>query len=157
MSERLTMVMPPPVQEIRDHVLRAHALLRARSAELASNALRIARGVEEHHVRRLVVDLWSIVAETDDLEERELVPLLVRADAWGTARVERLRERHVRHERELGAIADELSADVSVATVITQIESAIANLLEDLEDEEAISLEPGLLDDDPINTQEFGG
>src|SRR4051794_12611301 len=79
-----------PAEEVRAHVLTAHGQLRARSAELACEALRIARGATQHdlRVRGLVVELWTIVEATDEFEERELVPLLANADAWGAARVE---------------------------------------------------------------------
>lgn len=135
-------------EEVRSRVLDAHVRLRLRSAELASEALLIARGAKRHdvRVRALVAELWSTVEQADQLEDRELVPLLAHADAWGPARVEQLRERHARHERDLSALADQLAVDLSADEVVERIDCVLTSLLEDLDDEEATSLEPDVLD-----------
>jgi len=137
-------------EEVRTHVLSAHGQLRARSAELACEALRVARGVNERdlRIRALVFQLWSIVEETDQLERRELFPLLENADAWGAARVDKLHECHARHEREMSALADDLGALRTARDAIDRIEAVLASLLNDLDDEEATSLATDLLSPD---------
>jgi hypothetical protein len=140
-------------EEVRTHVLTAHARLRARSAELASEALRIAHGATDHDVlvRCLVVELWANVEATDQLEKRELFPLLAKADAWGSARVERLRERHARHERDVCTLAVQLGEELPAREAVVRIDGVLRTLLSDLDDEEATSLEPELLDpEDPV-------
>ena len=135
---------------VRAHVLSAHAQLRAHSAELASDALRIARSAIEPdtRIRALVFQLWSVVEETDQLERRELFPLLENADAWGPARVAKLDERHTRHQRELSALADELGERRNTCDLAQRVDAVLRSLLSDLDDEEATSLEPDLLASD---------
>lgn len=123
-------------EEIRTHVLSAHARLRERSAQLRGDALEAARAAG--HVRGLVVEFFALVAEYDRVEETELVPLLSDADAWGAARVERVRQCHCRHRSALASLAKELDGRARTpAEVIARIESVIESLLRDLDDEEA--------------------
>jgi hypothetical protein len=137
-------------EEVRTHVLSAHEQLRQRSAELAREALRVARGANgrDLRVRALVYQLWSVVQETDQLECRELIPLLANADAWGAARVDKLHECHARHEREICALADELGAIETARAALERIDCVLTSLLHDLDDEEATSLETDLLRQD---------
>ncbi len=143
------------------HVLSAHCQLRERSAELAREALRIARAPNAHdlRIRALVFQLWSVVEETDQLECRELVPLLANADAWGPARVDKLHECHARHEREMSALANELSATETARDALERIDRVLTSLLRDLDDEEATSLETDLLcaDGPVIVTEQTSG
>jgi hypothetical protein len=137
-------------EEVRTHVLCAHGQLRARSAELACEVLRVVRGTGAHdkRIRGLVFELWSIVEETDQLERRELFPLLENADAWGSARVDKLHECHARHEREMSALANELGAIQTARNAVERIDMVLTALLNDLDDEEATSLEMDLLSPD---------
>jgi hypothetical protein len=137
----------------------AHARLRARAAELAVNALASVRDKAHRDVPALVAELASAVEECDDLEERELVPLVAQADPWGSARAEKIRECHARHLTSLRCLADELAGGVEDPhRHVERIEEVVRSLLDDLDEEERLSLEPDLLEnDDPIVVGQTSG
>jgi hypothetical protein len=147
------------VEEVRVHVLDAHARLRARAAELALNALATVREKGHRDVPALVAELAAAVEECDELEERELVPLLIEADPWGPARIEKLRESHARHLGALRSLADELADGVDEPLRhVERIEEVVRLLLVDLDEEERLSLEPDVLGrDDPIVVGQTSG
>ena len=143
-------------ETIRRHVLGAHARLRDRSALLTRDALESAR--ESGHLRGLIVELFAILGECDVLEERELVPLLSDVDAWGPARVERLRECHARHKNALAVLARELVCGPPVpADVVERFEQIIGALLQDLDEEEVELREAEELEDLPVVSEQTSG
>lgn len=127
-----------PPEEVRAHVLAEHTRLREASARLAQGALPTARKVGHAALRRLVAELRTVALEHAALEERELVPLLLEADAWGSVRVEQLRDRHHRVLRALEAFANELAEGKHGACdLVARIVEVIDPLFHDMEEEEA--------------------
>jgi len=134
--------MSASCDEVKAHVYREHARLRSRSAELARAALVGARTKHRIEVRALVDELRTALEEHDALETRELVPLLVHADAWGPERVERLRGCHAAHLRAVRTLSDELGEDsATFVALVERVEMVVSGLLTDLDDEEATYLD----------------
>lgn len=80
----------------RAHVTSEHARVRELLDELGREALGPLRHAGYQSLRERLGTLRAAIDRAIEVEERELVPLLRTADAWGPVRIERVRERHAR-------------------------------------------------------------
>jgi hypothetical protein len=118
------------------HVASEHARVRALVAELVREALQTGRKVGHRMLRERLAALHAAVDRVVDVEERELVPLLRAGDAWGPARVERVRERHARLLGAVRAFEDEVAAERhGSCDVVSRTEEIVRALSSDLDEE----------------------
>lgn len=144
-----------PAETVLSQVFCAHARLRERAAQLTGSALEEARAAG--HIHGLVGELCFLVAAYDQLEENELVPLLSAVDAWGAARVERVRGCHARHRSALASITEELDGSGQPADLIARIEAAIRVLVHEIDDEEAAIPDEDALVSATVVTEQTSG
>ena len=122
--------------EARADVAVEHAHVRSLVCELVREATQTASEVSQRAIRERLAALRAAVEHVVDTDERELVPLLREADAWGPARVERIREKYARM---LAAVADfehDLAAERHASCdLVARTEELVRALSSDLEEE----------------------
>lgn len=119
------------------HLAEEQARVRALVAELVRDALQTGHKVRYRVLRERLTTLREAVEHAIVVEEEELVPMLSCADAWGNARVDRVRERHARL---LDAVR-EFEADVTEGRhrpcdVVAHVDDVVAALDGEMEEEE---------------------
>jgi hypothetical protein len=124
-------------EEARAHVTSEHARIRTLVTDLVNESLQTACKVGHRTLRSRLNALRSAVERVIDIEERELVPRLHHADAWGPVRVERVRERHAR----LRAVLDDFEEEVTperheTCDVVVRTEELVRAVSSDLDEEQ---------------------
>lgn len=125
------------IHEARLEVAAEHTHVRTLVGELAREALQTGHKVRHRGLRARLIALRAAIERANDVEERELVPLLETADAWGAARVERIRERHARVLGVLRAFeADVAPERHGPCDVVARIDALVAALEVEIDEEE---------------------
>ena len=136
--------------EVRERILADHVILRRMLERLE---VRARRDLQRHGRRPSgLYDELRVLHERlrrhFELEERILVPMLRAADAWGAERVAQFHEEHARQREIMDLISREGErAPVELALMAWGF---VRLILEDMDDEEKISLNERVLRDDPI-------
>lgn len=104
-------------------------------ADLVREVMWTGREVGRHGVRERLALLRHAVERVVDTEERELIPLLREADAWGSVRVERVRDRHARVLCAVRAFEEQVDIERGGGDLVSCIEQLVAALSSDLEEE----------------------
>lgn len=122
----------------RAHVAAEHARVRTLVGELVQDALQTGRKVGHRRLRERLAVLRGAIEHAADVEERELVPLISTADAWGIARVDRIRERHKRLLQAVREFEDGVARDRhGPCDVVARAADLVAALAGELEEEES--------------------
>ncbi len=136
--------------EVRERILADHVILRRMLERLE---VRARRDLQRHGRRPSgLYDELRVLHERlrrhFELEERILVPMLRAADPWGAERVAQFHEEHAR-QRE---IMDRLSraSERPPVELALMAWGFVRLMLEDMAEEEKISLNERVLRDDPI-------
>jgi hypothetical protein len=122
-------------EEARAHVMLEHARVCALVTELVQEILRVGHEIGCDVVRVRLGALRAAMEQAVDIEERELIPLLRQADAWGPVRVERVRDRHAHMLCAVRAFEDEVTIDYDSCDLVSHTEQLVAALSSDLEEE----------------------
>lgn len=117
-----------------------HARVCALVTELVTEVLQTGCKVGHHVVRERLVQLRAAVEEAVEIEERELIPLLRAADAWGPVRVERVRDRHAHMLCAVRDFEDEVSLEHHACDLVARVEQLVAALASDLDEERAAAV-----------------
>ena len=138
--------------EVREQILVQHMALRGMLERLEVRARMLLQGKRQgaaalreefqvfgHHLR-----------EHLELEERSLVPALREADAWGEERVARFEEEHTRQREIMDGLARAGTDSPYEFALMTW--GFVRLLLEDMAEEEKVSLNERVLRDTPIQT-----
>ena len=136
--------------EVRERILADHVILRRMLERVEVRARRVLqrRGRRSSGLYDELQALEERLRRHFELEERILVPSLRAADAWGAERVAQFHEEHAR-QRE---IMDEFarwgeSPSIELALMVWGF---VRLMLEDMAEEEKISLNDRVLRNDPI-------
>jgi len=140
--------------EVRERVLADHVKLRERLDRIeglaraaAGNGRSKPSGLREEaegFLDRLAIHMgW---------EDLHLVPVLREADGWGDVRIERFAEEHREQRELLEYILRELHDRARPeAVVASNVLDFVALLRADMDDAEAVFLDPRILRDDPVS------
>ncbi len=139
--------------EVRERILRDHAVIRQRLTELRGLVARVQdgdRSASRPLVRRGKNFLEFFLSHIE-LENRLLVPQLRDTDAWGAARADRVIREHQEQMAEARALIDAFKDPLeSVFELAEQLDDFIAALAVDMAAEERSALSPELLRDDVV-------
>jgi hypothetical protein len=153
MSERSSELLFPSL--VRRQVLEQHNVLR----RLLQAALdETTRGLQGEGT-----DLGQLSASAQDLhrrfhahltfEERALVPILDAMDLWGPERVADLLGEHERQRAELDTILEGIAEGWDLGRLALTLRSLVADLLRDMDEEEAGCLSAELLREETVRGQ----
>jgi iron-sulfur cluster repair protein YtfE (RIC family) len=150
-------MMPEKVRdagEILEKVLADHEVLRGMLAriEVLSRDVLAGHYGRAAELREQVRHLDSRFREHLELEESVLAPALLDSDAWGSARVERLHEEHAR-QREIMTEMWRAGVDGEPNILVFALLAwgFVRMLRADMEEEERISLNRRVLNDDVVD------
>jgi hemerythrin-like domain-containing protein len=139
--------------QVRRMILDDHRWLR----ELLADAEDTARQVEagDHALTGRLRERAQAMRERFlahlDLEETHLVPALREADAWGEERSARLLREHAEQRERFAALLAALRGPCGDAPALARdVRALVADLLTDMEHEEATLLADRVLHDDPV-------
>ncbi len=92
------------------------------------------------------------------IEHEELIlrPVLKDIDAWGGVRVDKMNKEHAEQRLEILKIDKELN-ELPIVEVLPIIKKFVSALYADMESEEKECLNPELLKDDPITSNNYSG
>jgi hypothetical protein len=145
--------------EIRARLLREHAELRVLASEARRAAAQMRGGGGETALRDLgwcIHRLGGALRIHNDYEERALREVIKKIDAWGPARAEIMEESHMHEHAELLAAlvmtstADADAAGASLSRALDKLEAHMTR-------EEEVLLAEGILRDDDVVIDYFGG
>jgi hemerythrin-like domain-containing protein len=129
--------MSAPARDAHAHLTREHTRVAALVLELVRDAPRARQSAPRRDLRRRVATLRAAIERAIDVEERELFPLLRAVDAWGEARVERMRDRQARLLAVIRDLHDELARDDRAPRdVVGRTHDLLGALASHLEEEE---------------------
>jgi iron-sulfur cluster repair protein YtfE (RIC family) len=137
---------------VRKIILQEHAELRSKLQEM-EDAI---RSKEFTKLRNLLLEFNTYFIRHIKTEEAILRPVLKDIDAWGSVRIERMNSEHADQKNEIKEI-DQLVASHRPKDYLPQLESFIAKIKRDIEDEEKDCLDPDVMKDDPITSGTMGG
>jgi len=133
---------PDDVCEVCAQVLDEHARIRKILDELE-------RAAASDRLRETVIEFVHVMLGHLELEEEILLPVLVKVDAWGPARVERMQEEHATQRVQLVAMIAEAKDVTYVLTALARdVRQLARDLREDMRHEEADLLKPVLRAED---------
>ena len=151
--------LPHPT-EVRALILAQHRDLRKLLAQIRALADGVLAGDRGLHLelRRQSVELELVFLAHLETEEAILLPVLEEIDAWGPVRVRHIREEHA-HQRSVleGAGDSATSAAVSAQELATVMRALVEEILEDMKGEERDMLNPDLLRDDVVISDQSDG
>jgi hypothetical protein len=134
--------------EVRDLVSREHVQIRILATEVDADCRRALDG-DSVDLKPRVVTLARLLWNHLALEDRLLVPLLQKLDAWGPVRVKEILSEHARQREELTVLTHRSRAG-SAHALAAATRRLIADLRTDMDAEERDLLHPDLLRDDPV-------
>ena len=160
MKSKSQAVSPSKPREVRAVILKEHAQLRARLAQLS--ALLKLEQREGHpnavdELRREFRALSEFFAEHLALEDKLLPPLLRDDYAWGEVRTQAMKEHHAEQREELAKLRSMLDPPASEReTVFAALERFVAELELDMHYEEEGLLSPAILGDNIVSVESGG-
>ena len=136
--------------EVRERILADHVILRRMLERVEVRARRVLqrRGRRSSGLYDELQALEERLRRHFELEERILVPSLRAADAWGPERVAQFHEEHARQREIMDGFArwgERPSIELAL-----MVWGFVRLMLEDMAEEEKISLNDRVLRDDPI-------
>ena len=143
--------------EIRQRMIRDHDALRWLCVRVEFAANRVLAGDEasEEALDVAGAELYRLLLDHLEHEERVLLPVLGDVDAWGPERVARVEAEHREQRRRLAEVfrpLEPLTPHHRAAVVLREI----AELREDMQAEERDTLSPDLLRDDVVSIDHVG-
>lgn len=151
---------PTTPTAVRALILEQHKGLRLRFGALDALALRVLAGEPglAMELRRQIVELEGSFEDHLRTEERLLLPLLVRIDAWGPVRVAEIEEEHARQRQVLSRAGDRATnAAITPRDLALLIRDLVRDLMLDMKHEETDMLHPDLLRDDVVTIDQSDG
>lgn len=138
--------------EVREQILAQHMALRGMLERLEVRARMLLQGKRQGAatLREEFQVFGRHLTEHLELEERILVPALREADAWGEERVARFQEEHARQREIMDGLARAGTDSPYEFALMTW--GFVRLLLEDMAEEEKVSLNERVLRDTPIQT-----
>ena len=136
--------------EVRERILADHVVLRRMLERLEVRARRLLQRRDRQHpglYEELRV-LHERLREHFELEERILVPALRATDAWGPERVAQFHEEHIRQREIMDGFSR--AGERPPVELALMAWGFVRLMLEDMAEEERISLNERVLRDDPI-------
>lgn len=139
--------------QIRENVLDDHVWLRELLTDVDELARRVQAG--DHELRGRLHERALAMRERFlghlELEERDLLPALRDADAWGEERARRLEQEHAAQRERFAALLERLQTPTAdPCRLADELRALIADLLADMQEEERLLLRESVLRDDPI-------
>jgi hypothetical protein len=148
-----------PAAEVRKQVEDVHAEVRAhvRRASVCVDAVLAGDHDSVDVLKARVLELRVAIEKHLSTQMHVLAPTIANIDAWGEVRRERVVETGER-ERTCIAEAEKRAACAESPHELAMIVRGLVFEVQELLGKEAREvIEPGLLTDDPVNTDEFGG
>ena len=158
-ASREAALCEPAPTETRAQVLGQHAALRRRLATLRHASL----DVTDHNrcqldLRRELLAFATELAEHLAFEERVLLPLVRRIDAWGPQRSERMLAEHARQRCTLAGFVAACEGESWMTQAFAErVGRLVADVLEDIAFEEEGLLDADLLRDDLVAIDQTDG
>jgi iron-sulfur cluster repair protein YtfE (RIC family) len=137
--------------EVRERVLADHRALRQmlESVEVLARLVLQGKHTAVEKLQDQVRTLDDRMREHMALEERILVPTLRKTDAWGKERIERFHAEHERQREILGSVWPAAPDDSGRGLQLALLAWGLVRLLlEDMADEERVSLNADVLRDE---------
>ena len=151
---------PRHISKVRAQVQAQHEVLRRQLVRLDGLARQVldGDGAAVMELRRQTVELELGLLTHLAYEEKYLLPLLERLDAWGDVRVLEMRTDHARQREVLALAGDEAtSATVGPRQLGEMVRTLVADLLADMRREEEDLLHPDFLRDDLVAIDQTDG
>ena len=144
--------------EVRRKVLSQHREIEQMFAELEAGVSRLGDGkVDPDQVKRAAYALRGILELHMNFEEAYMVPAINEADGFGPERVRHLHAEHSEQRQELDRLVDQIREASPHDDLTVSVVKLAEMLRNDIEEEEREYVNEGLLRDNIIPTDTFGG
>lgn len=124
-------------EEVRSRVLADHAILRSLSRTLVAVAREaVCDDKQKPYLRGVLAQLATELEVHLQYEEKELIPILRDADAWGPVRVDIIAEEHAEQRSLLKALLDDAEGVRTLDELTAELVAFADSFERDMADEE---------------------
>lgn len=145
-------------ERVRGRVRAEHAILRSLSNALVAVAREATcDGKQLPYVQSILGQLASELELHLEFEERELIPILREADAWGPVRVEAISEEHSQQRTLIRALVENARGPCDIGALAEELGRFVESFARDMAEEEEHLLNADALGEESVVLEQTDG